>query len=196
MYFRKTKEKFGGLSNMAAGYPLFVNNIKILTSEALYQACRYPHLPGVQWQIIDQKSPMTAKMKSKKYKTDSRKDWDRVRLQIMRWSIRVKLVQNWGEFSQLLLSTDNKDIVEESLKDDFWGAIPFDRNLLVGTNALGRLLMELREELKLINPDEAYILKPPQIENFKLFGRDIKSISFKVKSKEANNNQLNLFDNK
>ena len=40
--FRKTKERFGALSNMAGGFPLHVNGVKIRTSEALYQACRFP----------------------------------------------------------------------------------------------------------------------------------------------------------
>ena len=55
--FCKTNEEFGGLSNMAPGFPLRVNGIDILTSEALYQACRFPHLPDVQRLIITQKSP-------------------------------------------------------------------------------------------------------------------------------------------
>lgn len=40
--FLKTKERLGALSNMAGGFPLEVNGIKIRTSEALYQACRFP----------------------------------------------------------------------------------------------------------------------------------------------------------
>ena len=54
--FRKTQEEFGGLSNMAAGFPLRVNGADIPTSEALYQACRFPHLPDVQRLIVAQKS--------------------------------------------------------------------------------------------------------------------------------------------
>src|SRR5579859_3354816 len=92
--FCKTTEGFGGLSNMAGGFPLRVNGINILTSEALYQACRFPHLPEVQRLIIEQKSPMTAKMKSKPYRDQSRSDWDSVRVRIMRWCLRVKLAQN------------------------------------------------------------------------------------------------------
>src|SRR5436309_5954032 len=86
--FSKTKEEFGGLSNMAGGYPLCVNGVRILTSEALYQACRFPHRPEVQRLIIAQKSPMTAKMKSKPHREDSRPDWDEVRVLIMRWCLR------------------------------------------------------------------------------------------------------------
>jgi predicted NAD-dependent protein-ADP-ribosyltransferase YbiA (DUF1768 family) len=43
--FRKTNEKFGGLSNMAPGFPIVVLGYRIRTSEALYQACRFPHMP-------------------------------------------------------------------------------------------------------------------------------------------------------
>ena len=61
--FRKTKDRYGGLSNMASGFPIVVNGIRIRTAEALYQACRYPTRPDVQRLIIEERSPMTAKMK-------------------------------------------------------------------------------------------------------------------------------------
>jgi type I restriction enzyme S subunit len=173
--FSKTKEDFGGLSNMAAGFPIRVNNVRILTSEALYQACRFPHLPQVQRLIIDQLSPMTAKMKSKPYRKDSRPDWDRVRVKVMRWCLRVKLAQNWSDFSRLLLSTGDRPIVEESRKDDFWGAkvLGTDTDTLVGTNALGRLLMELREQVKHGSRDHLGRVEPLPIADFLLFGDPI-----------------------
>src|SRR5258707_624803 len=139
--FSKTKEGFGGLSNMAAGFPLRINSVHIRTSEALYQACRFPHLPNVQRLIIEQVSPMTAKMKSKPYRENSRPDWERVRVKMMRWCLRVKLAQNWSSFSRLLLSTGDRAIVEESRKDDFWGAKGVDADTLIGMNVLGRLLI-------------------------------------------------------
>jgi len=118
----KTKEDFGGLSNMASGYPLHINGVRILTTEALYQACRFPHMPEVQREIIGQHSPMTAKMKSKPHRKDSRPDWDDVRHKVMRWCLRVKLAQNYEEFGLLLLATRDRPIVEQSRKDDYWGA--------------------------------------------------------------------------
>lgn len=78
----------------------------------------------------------------------------------MRWCLRVKLFNNWDKFSTLLLSTEDLPIVEESNKDDFWGAKPVDINLLIGTNALGRLLMELRDEIKTLESNKEYILNP------------------------------------
>ena len=50
--FFKTNERFGGLSNMAPRFPLVVNDVRIRTSEALYQSCRFPHMPEVQRMII------------------------------------------------------------------------------------------------------------------------------------------------
>src|SRR2546427_654299 len=138
LVFRKTKESFGGLSNMAGGFPLRVNGILVLTTEALYQACRFPHLPDVQRLILGERSPMTAKMKSKPHRLNSRPDWDQVRVKIMRWCLRVKLAQNWRAFSELLLKTGERPIVEESRKDDFWGAKPVDERTLVAVNGLGR----------------------------------------------------------
>lgn len=174
--FLKTNEEFGGLSNMAGGFPLFVNGQKILTSEALYQACRFPHLPDVQRLIIAQTSPMTAKMRSKPYRSDSRPDWLRTRVRIMRWCLRAKLLQNWDNFSKLLLKTKSLPIVEQSSKDRFWGASPSEQHNLVGANVLGRLLMELREDV-MLNQFDRYELAALDIQDFLLYGQPIKSIT-------------------
>ena len=120
--FRKTKERYGGLSNMASGFPIVVNGIRIRTAEALYQACRYPTRPDVQRLIIEERSPMTAKMKAKRFTNDTRRDWDNVRVKIMRWCLRVKLAQNWDSFGTLLLSTGDASIVEDSRKGCLLGS--------------------------------------------------------------------------
>jgi len=176
--FRKTAEAFGGLSNMAPGFPVRVNGIRVLTIEALYQASRFPHLPDVQRLIIDQHSPMTAKMVSKPHRKDSREDWDNVRIKVMRWCLRLKLSQHWSKFSQLLLSTGDRAIVEDSRKDDFWGAVPSEGDTLVGLNVLGRLLMELREEIKA--GAELRRVEPPAIPDFTLFGETLQLVDFRT----------------
>lgn len=173
--FCKTDEPFGGLSNMAPGYPLCVNGIPVWTAEAIYQACRFPYRPDVQRLIINQTSPMTAKMRSKPYRDESRPDWDSVRVSIMRWSLRVKLVQNWEKFRSLLITTGEQPIVEDSRRDDFWGAVAMkdDPQILVGCNVLGRLLMELRERARRASADHWQEVKPPNISDFLLFERPI-----------------------
>lgn len=183
----KTKDDFGGLSNMASGYPLRIHGIRILTAEALYQACRFPLLPDVQREIIGQHSPMTAKMKSKSYREYSRSDWEDVRFMIMRWCLRVKLAQNHVSFGGLLLSTGDQPIVELSRKDDYWGAKVVDGSgeLLVGQNVLGRLLMELRELLK--QDLNGRLKKVPALEipDFSFLGKPIGAIDALHEFEEA-----------
>ena len=161
---------------MAGGFPLRVNGLRILTSEALYQACRFPHRPDLQRMIIEQRSPMTAKMKSKPHRHETRRDWNRVRVAIMRWCLRVKLAQNADAFRDLLLSTGGLAIVEESRKDVFWGAKPIDEKTLVGVNALGRLLMELRELVKSEPQDNLLCVERPSIPYLLLDGRPVQRI--------------------
>ena len=172
--FHRTKDEHGGLSNMAGGFPLLVNDIQIRTSEALYQACRFPHHPEIQTKIIEVKSPMTAKMKSKPYRRDfCRRDWNSVQAKIMRWCLQVKLAQNWGKFSRLLLETGDRPIVEYSRRDDFWGAKPIDDQILFGLNTLGRLLVELRERVKWESRQTLQHVEPLQIKDFLLYKKEI-----------------------
>lgn len=171
--FLKTKERFGGLSNMSSGFPIEINGVQIRTSEALYQACRFPHLSFVQRKIIDAHSPMTAKMRSKPFRKDSRSDWNSVRVRIMRWCLRVKLVQNREKFGDLLIATGELPIVEQSRRDDFWGAKVCDDNTLVGMNVLGRLLMEVREQFKSGKAENRRFLVSPEISRFHLFDKPI-----------------------
>ncbi|CAA7625285.1 NADAR family protein [Magnetospirillum sp. UT-4] len=177
--FRKTTEMHGGLSNMAGGFPLLVEGIPVLSAEALYQACRFPHMPDVQKLILAQSSPMTAKMKSKPYRTDSRPDWEMVKVPIMKWCLRIKLAQNWDKFSHALLSTGSKAIVEDSSRDTYWGAREIGPDLLEGQNVLGRLLMELRQKLH-SSPDDLREVAPVPICCFTLLERQIGVVGKRV----------------
>lgn len=174
--FARTDGKFGGLSNMAPGYILFVNEVNIQSSEILYQACRFPLFPQIQEEILRTKSPMDGKNISRKYLTYSRQDWDSVKFKVMKWCLEVKLVQNYSEFSKLLLSTGEKSIVEYSTKDSLWGACPKSNDLLVGVNALGRLLMELREKIKSGVLTQQSVIYPLNIPAFLLFNKNITEI--------------------
>lgn len=176
--FRKTKDRYGGLSNMAAGFPLVINGVRIRTSEALYQAFRFPDFPEIQELILREASPMTAKMQSKTHIGKTRPDWEEVKVQVMRWCLRVKLCQNWEKFTDALTETGEMPIVEFSTIDSFWGAAPTpDGAHLVGINVLGRLLMELRSLLNGPNPAALRTVPPPSIEGTLFLGRSIGAVS-------------------
>ena len=167
--FRYNKDEYGMFSNMYKT-PLKVNGITFLTSEALYQACRFPAFPKIQQQIIKEKSPMSAKGLARSNADKTREDWYSVNVPIMRWCILVKYLQHHENFGRLLDGTSG-DIVESSARDNFWGAIPQKDGTLVGTNALGRLLMGIRDD----NPREMKV-SPLSIPNFTMLGFPIQEV--------------------
>lgn len=171
--FHRTKEQHGQLSNMAGGFPLTVNSLHVASSEALYQACRFPHLPDVQRRIIGQNNALFAKRIGRPYKDDTRPDWISVRARVMRWCLRVKLAQHRDTFGHVLIKTGDSPIVEQSSKDAYWGAIPREDGKLKGHNVLGRLLMELRQEVQECGIDKFDTVAPAEISNFLLLGEPI-----------------------
>ncbi|WP_445719972.1 NADAR family protein [Flavobacterium sp.] len=171
--FRKTTEPFGGLSNMASGYALYINEVIIPSSEHLYQAMRYPTNPEIQFEIINQDNAMKAKMISNKYKAQfSRPDWEKIQIKVMRWALEIKLAQNWDKFSTILKETQNKSIVEYATDNKIWGAKPINNGELVGVNALGRLLMELREKYISEN-NRIFCVNPPDVPALLLYNQHI-----------------------
>ncbi|HVQ97706.1 MAG TPA: NADAR family protein [Mycobacterium sp.] len=181
--FLKTAEQWGGFSNMAPGFPLSVNAIPIRTSEALYQACRFPHRPEVQREIIGETNPMVAKMKSRTHLRDSRPDFNSLRVPIMWWSLRVKLACNSGKFAPLLLATASQTIVEQSSRDRYWGAVPNeDVGILAGRNLLGRLLVLLRQTLEEYGGQALLMVPPLPIADFLLYGEPIRVLRPRLRS--------------
>jgi predicted NAD-dependent protein-ADP-ribosyltransferase YbiA (DUF1768 family) len=123
---------------------------------------------------------MTAKMRSKPHRHKTRKDWEAKKVPVMRWCLRAKLVCNYQAFSQALLSTGDLPIVEMKRRGaDFWGAALESDDELVGPNVLGRLLMELREEIKELSVNKYAYLPPLKIPDFLLFGEPIGPVSNK-----------------
>ena len=152
--FRYTRDEFGAFHNPAAGFPLVVEGVEIGSSEAYYQAMRFPHAPDIQREILAQAVPIQSKRKAYEFLSMSRADWLKVNVAVMRHALRLKLSQHRGTCLGLFEKSAGRPIVEISTRDDFWGAKPDGMGMAHGSNVLGRLWMELRQELE-INP-EAY----------------------------------------
>jgi type I restriction enzyme S subunit len=190
--FYKVNEAYGGLSNMSNDFPLRVNGLRVGSSEALYQACRFPPRPDWQQEILDAPHAMRAKMVSKKNgrrKHHSRPDWEEIQVEVMRWCLRVKLAQHFQRFGGLLRRTSPRPIVERSRKDRFWGAVLDTDGVLRGENRLGLLLMGLRDELlagKLAGQEGRLLrVEPPQVPDFLLLGQPIAVIDSTGQQKPA-----------
>ena len=93
----------------------------------------------------------------------------------MCWVLKVKLSQNYDKFSNALKETETKSIVELSNKDKDWAAVEIESNKLIGKNALGRLLMQLREEFVFENND-INCVQPLDIYGFLLYGSSIETV--------------------
>lgn len=180
--FLYTKLEYGGLSNMSMDYPFFLKKVYINSSEALYQAMKFPDYPKIQKEIIMSRTAKESKLKSIYYKEFIRSDWEVVKLETMMWCLRVKLLKKWIEFGKLLHSTKDYYIVEESYKDNYWGANPREL-FFIGGNMLGELLMELRSEYRKIGLND-YVILPPNIPNFKLYNCFATPICLKSEEKE------------
>lgn len=138
--------RFGGLSNKASGFQLKVNGLLFGSSEALFQACRYPGHPEWQAEIGKQASAAGARRMAgiPERVVKERTDWVEVREEVMGWVLRVKLAQNPARMRRLLADTRARMIVQRSGNDCFWGAVPDEDGVLVGQNRIGHFLCGLR----------------------------------------------------
>lgn len=110
------------------------------TAEHAYQAAKYTNLDH-KIEVADAKTPGDAKVVGRRYK--ARLDWDAIKLDVMLQVVRQKFYQ--PQLRQLLLSTGNAVLVEVNHHGDhFWGTDEF----LDGENHLGRILMQVRDELQ------------------------------------------------
>ncbi|WP_421885215.1 NADAR family protein [Methylibium sp.] len=79
-----------------------------------------------------------------------RPDWDQVKVSIMRDILRAKAMQH-SYVLRKLFATGDRELVEDSWRDDFWGWGP-NRD---GQNMLGKLWMQVRAELRGTEPPQA-----------------------------------------
>jgi ribA/ribD-fused uncharacterized protein len=76
-------------------------------------------------------------------KVSLRSDWEEVKIDIMRAGVRQKF-RTHAELTQLLLDTGDEELIEAAPMDYFWGRGKSGS----GQNWLGKILMEVRSELR------------------------------------------------
>lgn len=88
-------------------------------------------------------SAYDAELLARQSKWRIRADWDQIKVQVMRDGLRAKF-QQCVEAREALLATGNTRLVKYGSLSKFWGAGVNGS----GKNMLGKLLMELRDELR------------------------------------------------
>ena len=123
------------------------------TSEAVYHWEKFKGNVPTHEQRVIQRQIMVAPSAHEAFKIAERnrslrrRDWDEIKVNVMRDIIRAKAEQH-EYVRRKLLETGDRPLIEGSWRDDFWGIGP-NRD---GQNMLGKLWMELRVELQA--PDE------------------------------------------
>jgi ribA/ribD-fused uncharacterized protein len=141
IHFYLKSDEYGGFSNFAA-FPIKLQGKIWPTSEHYFQAQKFAGAEHAE-AIRQTRSPMIAARMGRDRKKPLRPDWEAVKDNIMREAVRAKFTQH-PELTELLLATGDAVLVEHTTNDSYWG----DGGDGGGKNMLGRILMQVRDELR------------------------------------------------
>ena len=130
------------LSNFAS-FRLAWKGLDFDTSEHAYHWEKFKEDAELRHRIRLARSAHDAFKLAEKFRDNRRPDWDFVKVDIMREILREKANQH-EYVRRKLLQTGDRELIEDSWRDDFWGWGPNKD----GQNMLGRLWMEIREEIR------------------------------------------------
>jgi hypothetical protein len=139
--FYGVNDEYGEFSNFAA-FPIVIKKKRWPTSEHYFQARKFEN-PAHREEVRKVKTPMIAARLGRDRKKKLRRGWESVKDNVMRDAVRAKFTQH-DELRLLLLSTGDAKLVEHTANDAYWG----DGGDGSGRNMLGRILMEVREQLR------------------------------------------------
>lgn len=141
IYFNRTGGPYGFLSNFART-PIRLDGQIWPTVEHYYQAQKFAGTEHEQL-IRLAASPALAAHLGRDRTRPLRPDWPDIRLEVMREALRAKFSQR-RSLREQLLATGSARLVERTRRDAYWG----DGGDGHGQNHLGRLLMQLRDQLR------------------------------------------------
>jgi len=133
-------DEHGAFSNFAP-YPISLDGRRWPTSEHYFQAQKFLD-PKLREQIRRASKPAQAASLGRDRRTPLRRDWESIKVDVMRKAVAAKFEQH-PDLAALLLATGDSVIVEHTEADAFWG----DGGDGSGKNMLGRILMEIRTRL-------------------------------------------------
>ncbi len=113
------------------------------TSEHAYHSEKFED-ERLKEQIRNSRSAHDSQKFANAHVAERRKDWDAIKLQIMKEILREKVAQH-PYVKKKLIESGDRELIEDSWRDDFWGWGP-NRS---GANHLGKLWMEVRSEVLL-----------------------------------------------
>lgn len=144
-FYRASEEPYGCLSNLYKRVVVFEGE-NFQTSEHAYQAGKARKSQVRDWILAAPSPALVAMAAHGLYWWDIRSDWSKIKFDRMRDVLRAKFSQH-EDLRDLLLLTGDARLVESATVDNpvnrTWGEVKG-----VGKNMLGKLLMEVRDELR------------------------------------------------
>jgi ribA/ribD-fused uncharacterized protein len=144
--FYAVNDAYGELSNFAA-FPIEVDGKVWPTSEHYFQAQKFRGTSHEE-AVRRAPDPSAAARAGRSRERPLRADWAHVKESVMLTALRAKFTQH-PQLRALLLQTDAAELVEHTENDRYWGDGGDGR----GRNRLGRLLMQVRGELRDARPE-------------------------------------------
>ncbi len=141
IYFYRANDDYGIFSNFHR-YGFWEADIHWRTVEHYFQAQKFLD-KDIQLRIRRCFKPSEAAEIGRNRSLPLRKDWEVVKDDIMRYAVLQKFSQH-DDAKTLLLNTDDRCLIEHTPKDAYWG----DGGDGCGKNKLGKILMEVREQLR------------------------------------------------
>lgn len=141
IYFYHQDRPYGFFSNFSP-HPIRLRGREWPTSEHFFQAQKFEGQPYEE-EIRLARTPGLAARLGRSRAVPLRSDWEGVKDDVMREALRAKFTQH-EDLRVHLLVTGTAKLVEHTRLDSYWG----DGGDGTGRNILGRLLMELRDELR------------------------------------------------
>ena len=141
IHFYHSDQPWGELSNFSA-HSIYMDDKIWPTVEHYYQANKFFDISIVE-KIRCCPTPTLAKIRAREYKHNIRCGWLTKREGVMLNGLRAKFNQH-PDLQLLLLSSEERDLVEHTRNDAYWG----DGGDGSGVNRLGNLLMQVRDELR------------------------------------------------
>lgn len=139
--FYSVNDEYGVFSNFAP-YPITLRGKRWPTSEHFFQAQKFTNARDRE-EVRAANTPMLAARMGRDRKRKLRRDWERIKIGVMREAVEAKFRQH-VDLGDLLLATGEAKLVEHTENDDFWG----DGGDGSGRNELGRILMAVRDALR------------------------------------------------
>lgn len=142
--FYKEFGEYGYLATYS-NYVFFKDGIYWKTSEHYYQAQKFLE-NDIKLRIANAETPKIASIIGRDRNLKIRSDWEEIKQDVMYDAVYFKFMQNENILKKLL-HTGNAEIIEATVKENYWGCGPNND----GQNNYGKILVKVRNQIRCEN---------------------------------------------